>query len=144
MTGSPHAHTRCAIVPPYLLVRLARLDDPRFAAAAEAARQSLMRDAPIRDLRAAAHPSQRPSLRPGSSGAPARGIIAPDVRGRIDRTISDAAGLERLPGRPVRSERQGPVADPAVQEGWGGLGSTHALFWALFERDSIDDRGLPL
>ncbi|MBC7443624.1 MAG: M4 family metallopeptidase, partial [Ramlibacter sp.] len=112
--------------------------------AAEAARQSLMRDAPIRDLRAAAHPSQRPSLRPVSAGAPARGITATVVRGRIDRTISDAAGLERLPGRPVRSERQGPVADPAVQEAWDGLGSTHALFWTLFERDSIDDRGLPL
>ncbi|TFC51293.1 M4 family peptidase [Cryobacterium sp. TMT1-21] len=140
MTGSPHAHTRCAIVPPYLLVRLARLDDPRFAAAAEAARQSLMRDAPIRDLRAGAHPSVRSSVHPSVQPSG----IGTAVRGRIDRAISDAAGLERLPGRLVRGERQGPVADPAVQEAWDGLGSTHALFWTVFERDSIDDRGLPL
>ncbi|TFD83874.1 peptidase M4 family protein, partial [Cryobacterium fucosi] len=51
MTGSEHAPTRCAIVPPYLLVRLARLDDPRFAAASEAARRSLLRDSPLRTQR---------------------------------------------------------------------------------------------
>ncbi|TFD26848.1 M4 family metallopeptidase [Cryobacterium cryoconiti] len=134
MTGSTHKATRCAIVPPYLLVRLARVDDPRLAAAAEAARRSLMRDTPIRDLRAAKHPSPP---RPGVSGA------AP-VRGRLDRAVSDAGSLERLPGRLVRREGQPPGADPAVTEAWEGLGDTHSLFWNVFERDSIDDRGLTL
>ncbi len=135
MTGSVHAPTRCAIVPPYLLVRLARLDDPRFAAAAEAARQSLLRDSPLRTHREVAHPPHRPDVR---GGGPAR------VPGRIDRSVSDAAGLERLPGRLVRSEGHPPVPDVTVQEAWDGLGSTHDLFWSRFQRDSVDGRGLSL
>jgi len=122
---------RCTIVPPYLLVRLARLDDPRFAVAAEAARRSLLRDRPIRELRA-----QTPPPAP---------VAAARERGRIDRSIWDAMGLERLPGRLLaRTEGRPPVADPAVNEAYNGLGETHSLFWTRFARDSIDDRGLPL
>jgi Zn-dependent metalloprotease len=129
---------RCTIVPPYILVRLARLDDPRFAQAAEAARQSLLRDLPIRDQRDPEHPSpKRPAVR--AAGLPAR------PAGRIDRSISDAVGLERLPGRLlVRAEGQPPVTDVCANEAYDGLGETHALFWTRFERDSIDGRGLPL
>ncbi len=136
MTGSANSPIRCGIVPPYLLVRLARLDDPRFAAAAEAARQSLLRDVPLRTLREVPHPSARPGLR--GDAAPKR------VPGTMDRSISDAGGLERLPGRLVRSEGHPPVPDVAAQEAWDGLGHTHDLFWSRFSRDSIDDRGLPL
>ena len=138
MTGSPHGSSRCTIVPPYLLVRLARVDDPRLAAAAEAARRSLMRDVPIRELRATAHPSPPSTPRPGARGGVAR------VRGRLDRAVSDAAGLERLPGRLVRRAEQPAGADLAVNEAWDGLGDTHSLFWDVFGRDSIDDRGLSL
>ncbi|TFB46305.1 M4 family metallopeptidase [Cryobacterium tagatosivorans] len=130
MTATP----RCAIVPPYLLVRLARLDDPRFAAAAEAARRSLLRDVPLRELRAAAHPPPR-TFRAGTARE----------RGRIDRAVWDATGLERLPGRLLaRSEGWPATADPAVNEAYDGLGETHSLFWTRFRRDSIDDRGMPL
>ena len=127
---------RCTIVPPYLLVRLARLEDPRFADAAEAARRSLLRDVPIRELRARLRPS------PPESTFPAE---PPRPRGAIDRSVWDATGLERLPGRLLaRAEGRPPVADPAVNEAYDGLGHTHALFWSRFERDSIDDAGLPL
>ena len=139
MTGFPHVPSRCTIVPPYLLVRLARVDDPRLAAAAAAARRSLMRDVPIRELRAAAHPSPSSSTVPGTRiGAASR------VRGRLDRAVSDAGGLERLPGRLIRREGQPAGTDPAVNEAWAGLGDTHSLFWNMYGRDSIDDRGLPL
>lgn len=136
MRDSQHPPARCAIVPPYLLVRLARLDDPRFATAAEAARRSLLRDVPIREQRARLRPAPpEPSLR----------ATAARVRGEIDRSVWDATGLERLPGRLVaRSEGRPPVADPAVNEAYDGLGHTHSLFWTRFERDSIDDAGLPL
>ncbi len=124
-------------MPPYLLARLARLDDPRFAAAAEAARQSLLRDVPIRELRNSAHSSPRtPSVR--AEGAASRRA------GRPDRSISDAAGLETLPGRLVRAEGHPTVADAAANEAYDGLGATHSLFWSQFKRDSIDDRGLAL
>ncbi|TFD74300.1 M4 family peptidase [Cryobacterium sp. Sr8] len=130
------ATARCTIVPPYLLVRLARLDDPRFAAAAEAARQSLLRDIPLREHRAAAHPLP-PALAVRAGAA--------RQRGRIDRSIWDAVGLERLPGRLLaRAEGWPPTSDPAVNEAHDGLGETHTLFWTRFARDSIDDRGMPL
>jgi Zn-dependent metalloprotease len=130
-----HAFRRCEIVPPYLLVRLARLDDPRFAAAAEAARHSLLRDTPIRGLRESTHPSpDRPSVRAPKTEAP----------GVPRRSISDAGGTETLPGRLVRAEGKPPVADPAVNEAYDGLGDTYDLFWTEFDRDSIDGKGLPL
>ena len=132
-----HFPTRCTIVPPYILLRLARLDDPRFAAAAEAARYSLLRDLPIREVRNPAHPSFTKS----SIRAPGTASKTP---GKPDRSISDAAGLERLPGRLVRAEGHPAVADPAVNEAYDGLGESHSLFWTQFKRHSIDDHGLPL
>ncbi|TFC09758.1 M4 family metallopeptidase [Cryobacterium sp. MDB2-33-2] len=125
---------RCAIVPPYLLVRLARLDDPRYAAAADAARHSLLRDAPLRERRSTTHP---PTVHPAARG----GAATP---GELDRAVLDAGGLERLPGRLVRSKVQAPVGDVAVNEAWDGLGHTHDLFWTGFGHDSIDGHGLPL
>ena len=91
-----------AIVPPYLLARIAAADDPRFARATAAARRSLQRDEPLREWRAAVerppfllpeHPArdERPAARPGAAPAP-------------DRRVSDAGGEERLPGRLVRRE----------------------------------------
>src|SRR5680860_859141 len=126
MRHTQHSPTRCTIVPPYLLVRLARLDDPRFGAAAEAARRSLLRDVPLREQRADA-PPPLPTLRAPSARE----------RGRVDRAIWDAVGQERLPGRLLaRSEGWPATSDPAVNEAYDGLGQTHALFWTRFGRDS--------
>jgi Zn-dependent metalloprotease len=130
ITLRPH----CSIVPPYLLVRLAKLDDPRFADAATAARDSLLRDTQIRQLRDVAHPSPYSGVRPRQARTP----------GESDRTISDAGGRERLPGRQVRAEGQPAGSDPAVNEAYDGLGATQTLFWTQFGRDSIDGNGLPL
>jgi Zn-dependent metalloprotease len=128
--GSP---TRCGIVPPYLLSRLATVEDPRFSAAAEAARRSLKVDNPIRNLRSTA-PHQQPQ-----PAAP-----APTAPGLPRRTISDADHQEVLPGRVVRTEGAPPVEDVAVNEAYAGLSETHRLFWSRYERDSIDGRGIPL
>ena len=130
----PGLHPHCTIVPPYLLVRLAKLDDPRFAQAAAAARQSLLRDSQIRQLRGGA----RPFPNSGARTVPAR------TPGQSDRTISDAGGQERLPGRRVRTEGQPAGSDPAVNEAYEGLGATQDLFWAQFGRDSIDGAGMPM
>ena len=131
---NPRLHPRCTIVPPYLLVRLAKLDGPRFAQAAAAAKQSLLRDSQIRQLRGAPRPF-------AYSGA--RTLLA-RTPGESDRTISDADGQERLPGRRVRTEGQAPGRDPAVNEAYDGLGSTQRLFWSQFGRDGVDGFGLPL
>lgn len=61
-----------------------------------------------------------------------------------NRFVSDAAGTEILPGRLVRSEGEPPHRDATVNEAYDGLGLTHALFWAVYSRASIDGAGLPL
>ncbi|TFD88302.1 M4 family metallopeptidase [Cryobacterium serini] len=131
---TPERHTLCTIVPPYLLVRLAKLDDPRFARAAAAARASLLRDSQIRQLRGGVHPF-------AYSGARTRPARTP---GESARTISDADGQERLPGRLVRAEGHPASGDPAVNEAYDSLGATQMLYWTQFGRDSIDGNGLPM
>ena len=128
----PHP-VRCGIVPPYLLTRLAEVDDPRFAAAAAAARHSLRMDDPLRSQRL---DERRSTALPALPPQAAAGVST--------RTISDAGHLLQLPGRVVRREGQPPVADISVNEAYAGLGDTHELYWAQYLRDSIDGRGLPL
>jgi hypothetical protein len=44
----------------------------------------------------------------------------------------------------VRSEGQEPSGDPAVDEAYDGLGATWRLWFEVFDRDSLDGRGMPL
>jgi Zn-dependent metalloprotease len=135
---SPHP----AIVPPYLLARIANADDPRFSAAAAAARRSLRRDTPLREWRASGElPSFMAPERPVRDERPA---AAPGTAPQPDRRISDAEGADTLPGRLVRREGQPDTGDQAVDEAYDGLGDTFELFARVFARDSIDDAGMPL
>ncbi|MFP5315221.1 MAG: M4 family metallopeptidase [Actinomycetes bacterium] len=124
-------HTRCSIVPPYLLSRLAGLEDPRHHNAAAAARRALVQLDPIHSARATAP-------RDPSRGAGTAVVLA------LRRTISDARGTETLPGEAVRREGDPPVGDVAVDEAYDGLGATYGLFQEVYGRSSIDDAGLPL
>jgi Zn-dependent metalloprotease len=120
-------------VPPYLLERLASLDDPGFTRAAAAARHSLIRR------------STRSRTVGVVNDAPfAAGTDRSTARGELVRSISDARGTEDLPGALVRAEGEPETGDPAADEAYDGLGATHALFMGAFDRDSIDDGGLPL
>src|SRR3954449_195078 len=62
------------------------------------------------------------------------------------RTIYDSRHSETQPptGRLVRSEGQDPVSDKAVDEAYDGLGATFDFYLAAYDRNSIDDEGLPL
>lgn len=61
------------------------------------------------------------------------------------RTIYDAGGLERAPGRTVvRSEGSKASNDPAANEAYDGAGYTYDLFARIFKRNSIDGRGMGL
>jgi len=64
--------------------------------------------------------------------------------GEKNRTIYDAGGNEQLPGKLVRSEGDPPGTDEAVNEAYDGAGATYDLFYEVFERNSIDDKGLRL
>lgn len=125
---------RCAVVPPYLLARIADADDPRFTVAAEAARRALIIDEPLR--------RQRCDIPASAIGAEPH----PGIRGTIGprRTIYDAERTTVLPGRLVRAETDGPTGDPAVDEAHDGLGDTHRLFLDVYGRASIDDRNMRL
>ncbi|MFD6055011.1 M4 family metallopeptidase [Agromyces sp. NPDC060279] len=117
------------IVPPYLLDRIAEAAGPRFPLAAEAARRALLRP---------------PSPRLGPGPLPELPSVLPDAPSAPVRRISDAEGLEKLPGRLVRREGEPATGDDAVDEAYNGLGDTHRLFERVFGRDSIDGAGMPL
>jgi Zn-dependent metalloprotease len=130
------------IVPPYLLDRIATLDDPRYRVASDAARHSLQHDQPIRELRATTAVPR--FLRAEREAHDERPAAAPGTAPRPDRRISDAEHAETLPGRLVRREGQPPVGDAAVDEAYDGLGETFELFARVFARDSVDGAGRPL
>ena len=128
---------RCSIaciIPPVLLEELVRR-------ASDAERDALLRtpslDASLRlarvhnSLTAARH--TRATIRQSATA------------GRPQRTIFDCHGLEP-PSDPerVRSEGDPPTDDVTVNEAYDGLGDTYAFFWERFNRDSIDDQGMPL
>ncbi|WP_350347049.1 M4 family metallopeptidase [Agromyces sp. G08B096] len=131
MSRQPHA-----IVPPYLLARLAAAGDERYPIAADAARRSLVRDVPVREWRLLGEPP--------AFAADRQPAALPDAPSTPDRRISDAERSETLPGRLVRREGQAATGDDAVDDAYDGLGDTHRLFDRVFGRDSIDGRGLPL
>jgi Zn-dependent metalloprotease len=61
--------------------------------------------------------------------------------GRKERTVYDAAHLQRLPGKLVRAETAPPVADAAANEAFDGLGATYDFYAEVLQRSSIDDHG---
>lgn len=123
------------IVPPYLLQRIANLDDPAFAPAAAAARTSLLVERPWRGVRIGE--SAPPTT------APPRTTVAPRQLEDAERSIFDAHNTEELPGDLVRDDSL-RSDDLAVTEAWEGLGHTHDLFRYEFKRASIDDANLHL
>ncbi|MCJ1689116.1 M4 family metallopeptidase [Rathayibacter sp. VKM Ac-2927] len=125
------------VVPPYLLVRIARLDDPAFARAARAASRSLEQDVPFRRVR----PGE-PS--PGRSTATASPVPRAERVAALQRTISDAQTTETLPGTVVRTEGAPATGDAAADEAYDGLGAMSEFLQQAFGRDSIDDAWLPL
>ncbi|MFD1213235.1 M4 family metallopeptidase [Arthrobacter sp. GCM10027362] len=140
----------CSIVPPYLLRQIARLEPESLRPAAEAARRALIRTAGLNRTRqakaqllAAVYPApgaQGVGQVPGPGPEPERGPDAwPDLA--PDRQINDAQHAERLPGKRARSEGGPPVADPAVNEAYDGLGATFDLFAHAYGRNSLDDAG---
>ena len=122
-----------AIVPPYLLARIAAAREPTWARAAQAARATLETPREYRPVRSRLRMSIE---EPGTLVV--ESVPAPD------RTISDAKQLELLPGVRVRGEDDPPTGDVAVDEAFDGLGATFDFFWDAYQRNSIDGTGGPL
>lgn len=72
------------------------------------------------------------------------GITFMASAGTKRRTVFDAKNSQELPGTLARSEGDAPTGDVAVDEAYDGAGATYDLYEQVFERNSIDDRGLRL
>jgi Zn-dependent metalloprotease len=69
------------------------------------------------------------------------GIVVPPEK---HRAVYDAQNGDGLPGQLVREEGSSPVGDHAVDEAYDGSGATYDLYDQVFDRNSIDDRGMDL
>ncbi|MFJ6653264.1 M4 family metallopeptidase [Microbacterium sp. NPDC091313] len=117
-----------AIVPPFLLARIAESAPAHMARAAAAAARTL----------AAPRPAQeRARLRLSIE----HGTLVAEASPAPDRVVSDAGGRENLPGRRVRGEDDPATGDAAADEAFDGLGATFDFFWDAFSRDGIDGAG---
>ncbi|WP_137121669.1 M4 family metallopeptidase [Segeticoccus rhizosphaerae] len=158
-TATEHS-AACSIMPPYLLEQLAKHEDPRVA---EAAKHTLLHERTVRNRREIRAARSRPDRRPSS------GLIPPDLQSTAqrslptqerpaptqeppatttepapDRTVYDAEQGTDLPGTQVRDEGQAAVPDESVNEAYDGLGDTWTLYWTSYQRNSLDNEGLPL
>ncbi|MBM6403462.1 M4 family metallopeptidase [Phycicoccus sp. CSK15P-2] len=128
------AHTpSCTIVPPYVLTALAASQDPRVQGPAES---TLLVDEQLRRGRMTAEVRpeglvERPALDPGTPESP-------------QRAVYDAEQGTTLPGVLVRGEGGPATGDEAVGQAYDGLGDTWTLWREAYDRNSLDDKGLPL
>ncbi|MEU4082806.1 M4 family metallopeptidase [Streptomyces aureus] len=121
----------CTIVPPHVLNRIARHEDPALSGPA---RQTLERDAYERTHRRLTTVVGAPAVAaPTGTGDPAP-----------HRTIYDARHHQDLPGRKVRGEGDKPGKDATVNRAYTGLGATFDLYLKAYGRTSINGDGLPL
>jgi Zn-dependent metalloprotease len=128
-----HRHSIFCILPPHILHEVANRGTPQQRAVAL---QVLGIDHTFRSLRAMALqavPAARRHLR-----------VSAVTEAQKHRTIYDTHHTETLPGTVVRTEGAQPIGDSAVDEAYDGLGATFDFYWEIFERNSIDDEGLPL
>jgi Zn-dependent metalloprotease len=131
----PPGHSLTCILPPEILERviLQGSDQQRARALRTLARDSTLRSVRAQNaiLRAQGGRSLNPHVAEG--GTPVRTIFD------CDHTEDPARA------RIVRNEGDGEATgDAAVDEAYDGLGATYRLYWEVYERDSIDDDGLPL
>ena len=62
------------------------------------------------------------------------------------RTIYDCHHTTKQPPpwTVVRTEGQSPVTDTSVNRAYDDLGATFDLYWKIYHRDSLDNKGMPL
>jgi len=132
MCACHHRHPIFCILPPYILRSVLEKGSPEQR---ESALATLSVDNTFRAMRAYLAASTSPETRRRR-----RIGLTPGKQ----RTISTAHNHETLPGKVVRGEGMPASKDVAVDEAYDGLGHTFDFFWQIYQRNSIDDEGLPL
>jgi Zn-dependent metalloprotease len=97
--------------------------------------RTLSTDQTLRSIRAAVAANK------AASGSVAVRSAAP---GQKQRTIFNAHNTQNLPGQVVRTEGSADTGDVTVDEAYHGLGDTYDFYQVVFNRDSIDDEGMPM
>jgi Zn-dependent metalloprotease len=127
-----HWHSIFCILPPHILHQIAINGDAQERATAV---RTLAADQTFRAIRTEL----------GTAGVPAPSpSVLLAAEGEKHRTIYDARHQQTLPGVVVRAEGAPPTNDPAINEAYDGLGATFDFYWETYQRNSIDDQGLPL
>jgi len=129
-----HRHSIQCILPPHILVQLARNGSEQER---EFALRTLSIDTTLRTARTT-H-ALLGGMKPTAVSA-----AAATTTPAVHRTIYDDRHTQTLPGTLVRSEGQAPVQDSAVNQAYDGLGDTFDLYLEVYHRNSIDNAGLPL
>jgi len=121
-------HSLACILPPDLLVELARGADPQRQGALL---RTMELDHSFRQVRAELAGRRGPQISrlTAGGGVPHRMIY--------DQAHSTSSHLGTL----ARAEGQGPVADASINQAYDNFGYTYTLYWDVFHRDSIDDQG---
>ncbi|MEP7090713.1 MAG: M4 family metallopeptidase [Nocardioidaceae bacterium] len=114
--------SRCHIIPPFLLEKIAssRLDQ----AVCDHGRRTLEIDAAMRARRTAA--------------------AAPGAAGDAPFSVFTAANGTDLPGRLVRAAGDAASGDVSADEAYAGVEAALALFAEVYGRSSYDDKGAPV
>ena len=130
---SQHRCFICCIVPPHMLRELAQKGNESQR---EWAFQSLALSSRIRGQRDIL--SSLPVTTP--TGTKRRTVYD----GQSGSANSANQQGNELPGKPVRNEGDPPTGDPAVNEAYDGAGATYDFYHDVFQRNSVDDKGLRL
>jgi Zn-dependent metalloprotease len=119
----------CGVIPPHILTRVAEHTSSEASGTARATLEHMRELATGR----AATLLERPS-------AVAATLTTPKKR----RNVYSANHTLRLPGKLVMSEHKTRGKDVEVNEAYDGSGSTYDFFASVFQRSSIDGRGMRL
>lgn len=123
-------HSFCSFVPPYVLDHLAESSDARVR---RLAIDAIATASAIRAVRATL------ATMPSWAATP-----SPDFRRhRLTYDVKNG-GFEDLPGKLVRAERDPKSDDLPVNEAYNNAGSTYNFYRKVFNRNSLDDRGMSL
>lgn len=127
-----HRRSIFCILPPHILRAIAQNGTPQQRGQAL---QTLGLDHTLRTLRVS-----RALMATAQPRSPALLL----TEGHSQRTIYDAQHTTNLPGVIIRIEGADPTGDPVADEAYDGLLATYRFYWEAYQRNSIDDEGLPL
>ena len=123
-----HRHSIFCILPPHMLNEIAQRGTPE------------QRDLALRTIATSGHIRAQRVI---WQAAVAASMTAVPV-GHKQREVYDAKNGSSLPGVLVRGENEAPSSDVSVNEAFDGAGATFDLYYSVYGRNSVDNRGLKL